>query len=50
MTANNKEQLRQAHNVIAAEVEGSSFMIKACNDMNDDEVIEMLSVLYQGRV
>ncbi len=48
--ADNKEQLRQAHNVVAAEVEGSSYMIKACNEMDADEVIEMMSVLYQGRV
>lgn len=47
--ADNKEQLRQAHNVVAAEVEGSSYMIKACNEMNRDEVMEMFSVLYQGR-
>lgn len=45
-----REQLRQAHNVIAAEVEGSSFMIKAANELSGDEVVEMLSVLYQGRV
>lgn len=48
--ADNKEQLRQAHNVVAAEVEGSSYMIKACNEMDEAEIIEMLSVLYQGRV
>lgn len=48
--ADNKEQLRQAHNVVAAEVEGSSYMIKACNEMDADEIIEMMSVLYQGRV
>lgn len=47
--ADNMEQLRQAHNVVAAEVEGSSYMIKACTQLNDDDVVEMLSVLYQGR-
>lgn len=49
VVADNREQLRQAHNVIAAEVENSSYMLKACTEMNDTDVVEMLGVLYQGR-
>lgn len=47
--ADNMEALRMAQATLRAEIEGCSLMIKQATLLNQGDVIDMLSVIYQGR-
>lgn len=46
----NKEALMQAKNVLQAEVENSSLMIKQCVPLYYDDIVEIVKLIYGGEV